>query len=506
MLFNSAQFLFCFLPIAVLGFALLARFGRTTVVVWLAFMSLVFYAYWRMDFLALLIGSISVNFVCSRLLWRYREREGLKKLILTLGVIANLGLLAYFKYLFPLLHFLSDSLGLPLVVGGVILPLGISFFTFTQIAYLIDLSEDSAEPQDFVSYVLFVTFFPHLIAGPILHHSEIMPQFTRERDFSLKWNDLALGLSWFILGLGKKVLIADRLAPHADATFANAANLTMIGGWVGVLNYALQLYFDFSGYSDMAIGLARMFSIEFPYNFDSPYKAGGIIEFWSRWHMTLTRYLTLYLYNPFAMWINRRRARAGKLNSRKAQRTLAGFSSLVALPTIMTMFIAGVWHGAGLQFIVFGLLHGSYLTINHAWRFFRREGALLTRIISSTPVSVLLTFGAVLMAQIFFRASSTHNALQMLAGLFGRNGLGLQAAHSMNPHALFVFAMLPVVWFFPNTQEILGQTETIRPNVFGTGHSALWRPNMVWAGVLGALFVGVLWYMSDTSAFLYFQF
>jgi D-alanyl-lipoteichoic acid acyltransferase DltB (MBOAT superfamily) len=506
MLFNSPQFLFCFLPAAVLGFALLGRFGRTAVVAWLAFMSLVFYAYWRLDFLALLVGSIAVNYACSRLLWRCREQERAQRLILILGVIANLAMLAYFKYLFPLLHFLTESLGLPPVLGGVILPLGISFFTFTQIAYLVDLSQDSAEPQDFVSYVLFVTFFPHLIAGPILHHSEIMPQFLRGRDFSLKWKDLALGLSWFILGLGKKVLIADRFAPHADAAFAHAGDLTMIGAWVGVLNYALQLYFDFSGYSDMAIGLARMFSIEFPYNFDSPYKAAGIIEFWSRWHMTLTRYLTLYLYNPFAMSINRRRARAGKPNSRKAQRTLTGFLSLVALPTVMTMFIAGIWHGAGLQFIVFGLLHGIYLTINHAWRFFRREGTLLMRIISPTPVGVLLTFAAVLLGQIFFRAASTHQALQVLAGLFGRHGVGLNASQTLNPHAFLVFALLPVVWFFPNTQEILGRTAAIRPNVFGTGLPGFWRPNMAWAGGLGALLVGVLWFMTDTSAFLYFQF
>ena len=506
MLFNSPQFLFCFLPIALLGFAALARFGRGAVVAWLALISLVYYAYWRIDFLVLLVGSIVVNYACSRLIWRYRERDGAQRLILTLGITANLGMLAYFKYLFPLLHFATELLGMRPLVAGVILPLGISFFTFTQIAYLVDLSQDAAEPQDFISYVLFVTFFPHLIAGPILHHSEIMPQFARGRDFSLKWKDVALGLSWFILGLGKKVLIADRFAPHADAAFANASDLGLGGAWGGVLNYALQLYFDFSGYSDMAIGLARMFSIEFPYNFDSPYKAGAIIEFWSRWHMTLTRYLTLYLYNPFAMWINRRRARAGKSNSRKAQRTMSGFMSLVALPTVMTMFLAGIWHGAGLQFLVFGLLHGIYLSINHAWRFFRREGALLTRIISSVPVGVLLTFLAVLVGQIFFRAESPHQALQVLGGLIGRNGVGVDALRTMNPHAVFVFAMLPVVWCFPNTQEILGRTASIRPNIFGSGRSQIWRPNLAWAGGLGTLFVAVLWYMTDTSAFLYFQF
>jgi D-alanyl-lipoteichoic acid acyltransferase DltB (MBOAT superfamily) len=172
----------------------------------------------------------------------------------------------------------------------------------------------------------------------------------------------------------------------------------------------------------------------------------------------------------------------------------------------MTMLIAGIWHGAGMQFIVFGLLHAIYLTINHAWRFFRREGALLTRIISPTPVGVLLTFVAVLVAQIFFRAASTHQALQVLAGLFGRHGVGLNALQTLNPHAFLVFALLPVVWFFPNTQEILGRTAAIRPNVFGGGPQGLWRPNMVWAGGLGALLVGVLWFMTDTSAFLYFQF
>jgi len=506
MLFNSPEFLFCYLPLVLAGFAVAGRFGRTAVVAWLACMSLVFYAYWRIDFLALLVGSIAVNYVCSRLLWRWRDRPSARRLLLTLGIIANLGTLAYFKYLFPVLHFLSESLGAPPVVAGVILPLGISFFTFTQIAYLIDLSQDCAEPQDFVSYVLFVTFFPHLIAGPILHHSEIMPQFASGRDFSPRWKDLALGLSWFILGLAKKVLIADRLAPYADAAFADAGHLTLIGAWIGVLNYALQLYFDFSGYSDMAIGLARMFSIEFPYNFDSPYKAGGIIEFWSRWHMTLTRYLTMYLYNPLAIWINRRRAGAGKTNSRKELRTPAGFTSLVAFPTVATMFIAGIWHGAGLQFIVFGLLHGSYLTINHAWRIFRREGALLTRIISSTPMAVALTFGAVLLAQVFFRATSIPHALQVVAGLIGRHGVGLDGLRTLDRSAFYVFALLPVIWFFPNTQEILGRTTAIRANIFGTGGAALWRPNLAWAGALGVLLVGVLWFMTDTSTFLYFQF
>jgi D-alanyl-lipoteichoic acid acyltransferase DltB (MBOAT superfamily) len=271
----------------------------------------------------------------------------------------------------------------------------------------------------------------------------------------------------------------------------------------------MQLYFDFSGYSDMALGLARMFSITFPFNFDSPYKSRSIIDFWSRWHMTLTRYLTLYLYNPISMWINRRRTAAGKPNNRKAQRTASGFASLVIFPTLVTMFLAGVWHGAGLQFIVFGLLHGTYLSVNHAWRMFRREGSLISRAVALPPVSLGLTFAAVLVAQIFFRAASTEDAVEVLKGLTGLRGIGLENASAQSSHAYLFLLALPVVWFFPNTQEILGQTQTVRANLLGwlvRARPGAWRPNLAWALSLGVLLVAVLWYMTDTSAFLYFQF
>ncbi|MFY9935988.1 MAG: MBOAT family O-acyltransferase [Silvibacterium sp.] len=528
MLFNSPEFLFCYLPIVLAGFAVAGRFGRLPVVCWLAFMSLVFYGYWRPAFLFLLVGSIIVNFTCSRLIWKFQARPAIQKACLVAGVSLNLGALFYYKYLFSLLHFLDGVGVLHHSFGNVILPLGISFFTFTQIAYLIDLAQGAAEPQSFISYVLFVTFFPHLIAGPILHHGEIMPQFAKGRDFSLKWNDVALGLSWFILGLCKKVLIADRIARFADSTFAQPAGLPLLSAWLGVLNYAVQLYFDFSGYSDMALGLARMFSIELPFNFNSPYKSPSVIEFWQRWHMTLSRYLTVYLYNPMSLSISRRRLIKGKPTSRKATRTLAGFSSMVALPTIATMFLAGIWHGAGLQFIIFGVLHGVYLTMNHAWRIFRREGTVVAKIIEWRPVSVLLTFFAVCIAAVFFRAASTHDALRLLAGMFGANGLGLPAPviaklgtalpgllHVpflaapmllLSGKAFLVLALFPVVWFLPNTQEILGQAKGEHSDITGFTKIALWRPNLAWATSLGMVMIAVLWYMTDTSSFLYFQF
>ncbi len=506
MLFNSPEFLFCFLPIVLAGYLTVSRFGRTPVVAWLGIISLAFYAYWRPAFVVLLLGSIAVNYICARMIWANRNRPRIQRSFLLFGLAANLGALAYFKYLFPLLHFANGLLSLGLTTSQAVLPLGISFFTFTQIAYLVDLSQDEAEPQDLPSYVLFVTFFPHLIAGPILHHREIMPQFARGRDFSLKWNDFALGLTWFILGLCKKVLIADHLAPYADAAFNHAGSSSLIGAWIGVLNYALQLYFDFSGYSDMAVGLARMLSIELPLNFDSPYKCSSIIDFWSRWHMTLTRYLTLFLYNPLSIWVHRLRAAAGKSNSRKTIRSFQGFSSLVAFPTIITMFLAGIWHGAGLQFLIFGVLHGIYLSVNHAWRIFRSQNSVLTKVVSWQPVGMVLTALAVLMGQIFFRAASTHDALQMLWALCGLGSFGFAMHSELSARAYLVLLLLPVVWYFPNTQELLGQTKSVRENIFGTTQLVYWRPSLAWALASGILFVTVLWYMTNTSAFLYFQF
>lgn len=477
-------------------------------VAWLAIASLVFYAYWRLPFLLLLVGSILVNYVVAALIWRSQKRAALQKFWLIVGIALNLGALGFFKYLFPVLGFLNVSRVVHLTVSGVILPLGISFFTFTQIAYLVDLSQGAAEPQDFLSYVLFVTFFPHLIAGPILHHREMMPQFAEGRDFSLKSEDLALGLSWFVLGLAKKVLIADRLAHYADPVFAHPSGLGFVESWLGVLNYAMQLYFDFSGYSDMALGLARMFSIELPINFNSPYKADNIIDFWQRWHMTLTRYLTLYLYNPISMTINRRRLAIGKSVSRKATRTVEGFANLIVFPTAVTMFLVGIWHGAGFQFMVFGLLHGIYISINHAWRLFVHEESRWAKIIGWRPLSALLTFTAVCVGQVFFRSRSTAAAFSLLHGMIGMNGLGLvhPGAPSLPATSLVVFLFLPVVWFFPNTQEILGQTK-IGPEAFpNVSYRVRWRPNLAWASSLAVLAIAIFWHMTDISNFLYFQF
>ena len=502
MLFTSVPFLLYFLPATLIGYQLIGRHGRRAVIGWLALMSVVFYGYWNPRFVFVLLGSVALNFFSSVMIARSNEPR--KRVWLIAAVSANLALLSFFKYLFPSLNFFHQIGWSRHLWSGVILPLGISFFTFTQIAYLVDLSQGEAAPQGFVEYALFVTFFPHLIAGPILHHREMMPQFSEERQYRLQGNDFLVGLSWFILGLAKKAILADRLALVADQDFRHVALLSTGSAWVAILSYSLQLYFDFSGYSDMAIGLARMFSIDFPLNFNSPYKAANMIDFWARWHMTLTRYLTLYLYNPISLGVSRRRFAAGKKVSRAAQKTLAGFSSMVAWPMLATMFLIGIWHGAGLQFLIFGVLHGVFLSANHAWRIFVRAPSASEKVNPFTrTASVLLTYSCVLVGQVFFRANSTADAMTLLSGMAG---LGHGALHpSFSSSEVLLLVLFPVVWFMPNTQEMLGQ---VKPRIEDSSFWARlqYRPTWTWSIAMAVLFLVAILFVSNGSTFLYFQF
>ncbi len=512
MLFNSLLFLFVFLPITLLGYEVASRFGRRPVIGWLAFMSLAFYAEWRFEFVFLLLGSILLNYTVSSLIVRFTGRDRLQKNVLVAGISINLLLLFFYKYLFPSLSGLGRLGILHHQFAGVLLPLGISFFTFTQIAYLVDLQQGAAEAQPFLDYVLFVTFFPHLIAGPILHHAEIMPQF-KKLNFRLNAEDLSVGITWFIMGMFKKVVLADSIAPAADIAFASPGSLSLIPAWIGVLNYTLQLYFDFSGYSDMAIGLARMFSIRFPLNFDSPYKAASIIDFWSRWHMTLTRYVTAYLYNPISLAVNRGRIRRGRKVSKKGSATLSGFAEMVALPTMIAMALIGIWHGAGLQFLIFGLLHGVYITINHAWRIFRKKttgpapGMLRSNL--QIAASVALTMLCVIVAQVFFRANSTADAFAMIGGMIGLHGTRLTASADVAPSLVRIPLRLAVIWLLPNTQQLLGRYYSSKGALADepmVGRTWLWKPSAQWAMVMTIALIMSLAWMENTTRFLYFQF
>ncbi len=530
MLFNSLPFLLIFLPLSLGGYYLLGALQPLAAAAWLCVASLIFYGWWDPSFVVLLLASIAFNYILSLGILATESRQRLQLWILVCGIVANLSLLFYYKYLVALLGFLGSYGLVSHSVSEMILPLGISFFTFTQLGYLLDCRAGVVKERGFVSYVLFVTFFPHLIAGPILHHKEMMPQFANRENYRLKAENLSIGATLFVIGLAKKVLLADSIAPWAEAGFNQPADQQLLGAWGTALAYALQLYFDFSGYSDMAMGLAKMFGISFPLNFNSPYKSTGIIEFWQRFHMTLTRYLTAYLYNPIALTITRARAQKGLPVGRKATKTLRGFSGMVLFPTVLTMGLAGVWHGAGLQFLIFGLLHGAYLTVNHAWRQFGPARSKAPGFFLNSAF-VLLTFLCVVVALLFFRAHSTADAFSIIGGMIGLHGVeSLQPVlfpfHSLFGGAddwtttqvirllierwsqgLLILALLLVVWCAPNSNQIMS---VYTPSLEGVDDVAprwlRWRPTVAWALVSGMILFYCMLNLHKTARFLYFQF
>lgn len=410
MLFNSYAFIFGFLPVVLLGFFWLARISHAYAAGWLALASLFFYGYWNPAYIGLLLGSIICNYAFGTWIAKAGVKEARsgdggrrKKHLLIAAIAANLILLGYYKYANFFIGSVNDIAGTSWSLGTIMLPLGISFFTFTQIAFLVDTYRGEVKEYNFVHYVLFVTYFPHLIAGPVLHHKEMMPQFAHQSTYRIDWNNVATGLMLFTLGLCKKTLWADPLAAYADGIFGGVGlgmMPTSYEAWAGALAYTLQIYFDFSGYTDMALGIALMFGIRLPINFDSPYKATSIIDFWRRWHMTLSRFLRDYLYIPLGG--NRR----GKLMR---------YVNLMA-----TMVLGGLWHGAGWTFVLWGTLHGAYLAINHLWRelFVARMPRWSPRWLSSL-LGGLLTFVAVVTAWVVFRAGDMTQAVAILKAMYG---------------------------------------------------------------------------------------
>jgi alginate O-acetyltransferase complex protein AlgI len=530
MRFNSLVFIFLFLPVTWLGYQFLARVSQRLGFTFLVTASLVFYGWWNVRFLPLLVASVVTNFLAGEVIRRLRAHPRALSATVVIAISANIIALAYYKYLAAIITFLvSHSIPLP-EAGHIALPLGISFFTFTQIAYLLDVAWGESVERDPLAYALFVTFFPHLIAGPIVHHGEMMPQFsiTRRRIFS--GPDTAVGISLFVLGLAKKVLIADPASNGVAGGFDYAQEVQFFTAWHAALSYSIQLYFDFSGYSDMAIGLARMFGIRFPLNFNSPYKATSVVEYWQRWHMTLTRYLTDYLFNPMALAVMHaiaaRRRRQG-LRMSRADRLLG----LIVLPMMATMTIAGIWHGAGLQFVVFGVLHGVYLSVNHAWRIYcpsTRPPRAVTR-----AGSCLLTYLCVLVGAVFFRAASVPAALGVLAGMTGLHGIegpipipvsilgllspitGFASAHGIvtgtDPWAVghiylrlvWLALVYLIIWTMPNTQQIMGR---YRPALGWHGSAKLsFRMTPAWGFVIGVI-VALAVLLPQQAEFIYFQF
>ena len=521
MLFNSYVFLLAFLPLALVSYFVCARISHRLAAFSLVLSSFVFYGWWNVAFVPLLALSIAFNFTTSRLIGSVEGRPRLQNWLLAFGIAANIGALIYFKYLAASVRFI-DTLGFASwSIPDIVLPLGISFFTFTQIGYLVDCRQGVATERSLLSYVLFVTFFPHLIAGPILHNREMMPQFADRRTFRFDPTNFAVGGALFTIGLLKKGLLADPTSSVVGAGFSHAADLPLLVAWNVALCYSLQLYFDFSGYSDMAIGLARMFNVRFPLNFNSPYKAASVIEYWQRWHMTLTRYLTLYLYNPVALAITRRRSSRGLGITRAASRTAGGFASMVVAPTVFTMALAGVWHGAGLQFLVFGLLHALYLCVNHVGRTFfpRPQGSVVGP--ARHAANVLATYLAVLVAVIFFRAPGVGSAVDLLVGMLGFHGVlaplpghalplevGAYWSHREDALAIvWLVTLYAIVWIAPNSQQILSHYEPALGHVAAPSPrwptfrlTARWGIALGLGACLGLLSIG------GTTEFLYFQF
>lgn len=519
MLFNSYGFIFLFLPVTFFVFFIVGARRHLYGAAWLTLASLFFYGWWNPIYVTLLLGSILFNYSVGALIARDDRPAWApgEKPLLIVGITANLLLLGYYKYANFFLGTANNLAGTHWSLGEIILPLGISFFTFTQIAFLVDTYQGKVKEYNFIHYALFVTYFPHLIAGPVLHHKEMMPQFGDPKTYRRNYDDIAVGLTFFAIGLFKKAVLADGVAPFANAGFAAAASgqpLTFFDAWGGALAYTFQLYFDFSGYSDMAIGLSRLFGIRLPLNFDSPYKATNIIDFWRRWHMTLSRFLRDYLYLPL-----------GGNRKGKARRYLN---------LMLTMLLGGLWHGAGWTFVIWGGLHGCYLIINHAWHALRERTGLAGRPSHFGSFTArALTFVAVVVGWVFFRAQTLEGALAMLTGMTGLNGVALPTGlagyvGSLRPlleslgvkfsldggtrfvlNYVWVAALFSIAFFLPNAQQFLARHDpalVTSATPRAPGQRLNWRPTAAWAAAIGIVFAGGLLTLSSVTEFLYFQF
>ncbi|WP_231465862.1 MBOAT family protein [Selenomonas sp. FC4001] len=451
--------MFLFLPLTFAGFFFLGHKGKKKwATLWLVLASFFFYGYWDIRYVPLLFGSICFNYLVGRQLEANNRHKGW----LAFGIIVNVLLLGYFKYTDFFLSTVNAVAGVNLFdLPHIVLPLGISFFTFTQTAYLVDAYRGEAKNQSFVTYCEFVTIFPHLIAGPIINHKEMIPQFVADKTFRINYENIALGLTVFTFGLFKKVVIADKLAIYANEAFSHADSLTCVEAWVGALGYTLQLYFDFSGYSEMAIGLALLFNLKMPVNFNSPYQARSIIDFWRRWHMTLGLWVKNYLYIPLG---------GNRHGEFKKMRNL-----------FVSMLIIGFWHGAGWTFIIWGGLHGILLMINHAWR---KTGIILPKMLNWG-----MTFLCVVICWVFFRAGNVNEAMSVLGSMTDvQSMVGIEI--KQYKHLAQFVAVVAVLTVIPNPLVLMKKFTASNKWLLTTVIMLIWA----------------IWKLNNYSEFLYFQF
>lgn len=496
MLFNSAGFLFLFLPVALAGFFVLGRRRPVLAQCWLTLASLGFYLAWKPKYSWPLFLSIGMNhWVAVRLVDPARRRRGW----LVLGVTANLVLLGWFKYANFFAGNLGALVGQSWSFGEIVLPLGISFFAFQAIAYLVDCWAGRVGQHRFMDFALFKSFFPQLIAGPIVHHSDIMPRFREPETYRFRQGAFVMGLGFLGLGLIKKCVMADGSAGFAEQLFDRPAGLgapVFLEAWMGTIGYAYQLYFDFSGYSDMAIGLAAMFGLPLPFNFNSPYQASSLVEFWRRWHMTLSRFLREYVYIPLG---------GNRCSPLRRQLNLA-----------VTMILGGFWHGAKWTFVIWGAWHGFFLLVNHAWR--ARRGARGTAASGCAPsrlahgLGVMTTFLVVILGWVWFRAPDVASALSILKALFGFAGsvpVVPVSPTSRSIQAVWLAFCTLVIFGFPNSRVWVGAgIERFRQwaEAQNEGASGRRAPAVLRLAVLGLVLGIGLAFLRHRSAFLYFQF
>lgn len=480
MLFNSFEFIFIFVPVVLIGYYALLKFEKVLVAkAWLFVGSVFFYGYWNPKYIFLILASILANYT----LCHYIVMDKQKKLLFWLGLIFNLGLLGYFKYMDFFIENTNVIFGTEFHLLRIILPLGISFFTLQQIAYLVDTYTGLVKDNKFIDYSLFVCFFPQLIAGPIVHYREVIPQFEASDNKKFNYNSFSVGIYIFVIGLFKKVIIADTFAGFANVGFDEKESLHFFLAWGTSLSYAFQIYFDFSGYSDMAIGLGRLFNIKIPRNFFSPYKAFNIVDFWSRWHITLTNFITAYVFTPLV---------------RSMPKMSFGY---MMLSMFIAMTIAGLWHGAAWTFVWFGVLHGSAIVCHHNWKKLKKP--------LPSWLAWLLTFNFVNICFTMFRATSVEAALKVYRGMFGFSGiefpkgmlsndilrsLGVKVAPFMNNDDNIILLLILVSFFIvlklKNSMELL---ESFKPEP----KVALWTAGM---------FVLCLFGLNRLTEFIYFNF
>lgn len=460
MLFNSYIFVLLFLPMCIVGYFGLNHFKHYKCALWfLLGMSLWFYGYFNPSYLGVILSSILINYFIYRLLSKI-DKAQVRKIIMLTGVLINISILFYFKYYDFFITNINALFRTDYVLQGIILPLGISFFTFQQLSFVMDAYHGEVKEYDFLHYASFVAFFPQLIAGPIVTHDELVPQFMDESKKKFDWDNFSSGMYIFVLGLGKKVLLADTFGGAVNYGFSNISQLNTLSAIIVMLSYTLQIYFDFSGYCDMAIGIGKILNIDLPLNFNSPYKALTITEFWDRWHMTLTRFFTKYVYIPLG----------GNRNG-----------NIRTYVNIMIVFtISGIWHGANWTFILWGVLHGVFSVITRRFKkFFDRLHPLINWII---------TFSFINVTWVLFRGDTIKDALRLYRQILRFDFGGLNAGvvnvfqlpelemiydKSIMWMVLF-FAVSVLLLFGDNAYEKMKKFEPTRYNAIITITILLW--------------------------------